>query len=26
MRPPLGLLYAWPKVSASAIGAYPHDV
>jgi len=25
-RPPLGLLYVAPKVSACAIGAYPHNV
>ena len=25
-RPPLGLLYVAPKVCASDIGAYPHDV
>ena len=25
-HPTLGLLYVAPKVSASAIGAYPHDV
>jgi hypothetical protein len=25
-RPPLSLLYVAPKLSTSAIGAYPHDV